>query len=118
MFRLGEHTASERCKHYKLEPNHVVVCFHHDWSQCIESRDSQHVCKDKSESATSNLVQIEESPFQETNLDAVRRILPFTDYFRFPHVIYFDSIPDLLTRTRGKRWFFKGLIFRGFSHRL
>ena len=39
-----------------------------------------------------------ESPFQEANLDAVRRILPFTDYFRFPHVIYFDSIPDLLTR--------------------
>lgn len=41
----------------------------------------------------------EESPFQERNLDAVQRILHFTDYFRFPHVLYFDSIPDLLART-------------------
>jgi len=49
----------------------------------------------------------EESPFQERNLDAVQRILHFTDYFRFPHVLYFDSIPDLLARTeRGAGHFF------------
>lgn len=55
MFRLGEHTASECCKHYKLEPNHVVVCFHH-WLESVHwILGSQHVCKDESESAISNL---------------------------------------------------------------
>ena len=38
------------------------------------------------------------SPFQERSLNAVHQILPFTDYFRFPHVLYFESIPDLLKR--------------------
>ena len=55
MFRLGEHTASECCKHYKLEPNHVVVCFHL-WLESVHwILGSQHVCKDESESAISNL---------------------------------------------------------------
>ncbi|CAJ1334728.1 unnamed protein product [Effrenium voratum] len=40
----------------------------------------------------------EESPFEERSIDAVHRILQFSDYFRFPHVQYFASIPDLLER--------------------
>lgn len=36
------------------------------------------------------------SPFNETNVDAIPHIVSFTDYWRFPSVQYFDSIPDLL----------------------
>lgn len=38
------------------------------------------------------------SPFDEGNLDAVRFTVGFSDYFRFPEVQYFDSIPHLLER--------------------
>lgn len=36
------------------------------------------------------------SPFDEFNLDAVRFTAGFSDYFRFPHVQHFESIPRLL----------------------
>lgn len=36
------------------------------------------------------------SPFNETSVDAVRWTVSFSDYFRFPEVQYFDSIPDLV----------------------
>eukprot|EP00439_Symbiodinium_sp_Y106_P072390 s3485_g13.t1 len=45
------------------------------------------------------------TPFQERSLDAVHQILPFTDYFRFPHVLYFESIPDLLKRLAKTNFF-------------
>merc|ERR1719193_874566 len=38
------------------------------------------------------------SPFNETNVDAVPHIVGFTDYWRFPDIQYFDSIPDLLQK--------------------
>ena len=40
---------------------------------------------------------VNETPFEERNLDAVLRIARFADYFRFPGIVYFESIPDLLT---------------------
>ncbi|CAK0793895.1 unnamed protein product [Prorocentrum cordatum] len=43
----------------------------------------------------------ETSPFNETSIDAVRLIAGFTDYFRFPDVQRFESIPDLLSRLPG-----------------
>ena len=45
-------------------------------------------------------MKAEATPFQERSLEAVHQILGFTDYFRFPHVLYFESIPDLLKRPR------------------
>merc|ERR1719158_677291 len=38
------------------------------------------------------------SPFNETNVDTVTRLMNFTDYWRFPSVLYFETIPDLLQR--------------------
>merc|ERR1712232_943812 len=37
-----------------------------------------------------------DSPFNETSLDAVKVTVSFTDYFRLPHVQYFDSISHLI----------------------
>ncbi|OLQ11086.1 hypothetical protein AK812_SmicGene5189 [Symbiodinium microadriaticum] len=45
------------------------------------------------------------TPFQERSLEAVHQILGFTDYFRFPHVLYFESIPDLLKRLPETKFF-------------
>jgi len=39
-----------------------------------------------------------ETPFEEGNLDAAKLIASFSDYFRFPEVLYFESIPDLLVK--------------------
>eukprot|EP00397_Hematodinium_sp_SG-2012_P039314 GEMP01042906.1.p1 GENE.GEMP01042906.1~~GEMP01042906.1.p1 ORF type:complete len:312 (+),score=59.02 GEMP01042906.1:798-1733(+) len=38
------------------------------------------------------------SPFNETNVDAIPHIVRFADYWRFPSVQYFDSIPNLLEK--------------------
>merc|ERR1712006_47321 len=46
-----------------------------------------------------------ESPFNETSLAAVRLTVAFTDYFRFPEVQYFESIPDLLNRLPTTNFF-------------
>ena len=39
----------------------------------------------------------------------MHRILQFSDYFRFPHVQYFASIPDLLERRVSGGWLSKHL---------
>ena len=62
-------------------------------------------------------MKAEATPFQERSLEAVHQILGFTDYFRFPHVLYFKSIPDLLKRPRLARsrvrlWFACGADLR------
>jgi hypothetical protein len=38
----------------------------------------------------------ERSPFAENSLETVRGVLAFVDYFRFPHVQYFDTTIELL----------------------
>lgn len=45
------------------------------------------------------------SPFNETSLDAVRLIVGFSDYFRFPEVQYFASIPHLLEKLLSANFF-------------
>lgn len=47
----------------------------------------------------------EGSPFNETSLDSARLIVGFTDYFRFPEVQHFASIPDLLDRLPSTNFF-------------
>lgn len=43
-------------------------------------------------------LEVAASPFEEGSLEAVRHTLLFSDYFRFPEVQYFSSIPELLKR--------------------
>lgn len=45
------------------------------------------------------------SPFDEGNIDVVNHTVKFTDYFRFPVVQYFESIPDLLEKLLNTDFF-------------
>ncbi len=38
------------------------------------------------------------SPFNETNIFVTMEQLNYADYFRFPGVVYFDSIKDLMSK--------------------
>lgn len=46
-----------------------------------------------------------QSPFNETSLDAVLLTAGFSDYFRFPHVQHFYSIPELLDLLQSTNYF-------------